>query len=805
MLKVLGAASKIMCGVVKNIDNGMDDGGVEYVNAVSASGVDEHNEGARGEGGDISDDSIDDGDKWLNEFKMRREAITSSPIPKDERTEEMEKRGEGTKEKEPEKEKAAVDVIEESARRRSYALTGGKKSMPLKRQSTLKIGWGAGSSSSGLERANSKLEQQREGYLWKKGQKRHNWKRRYFAVEGHMLVYYKDETMNKRLGAVDLRGGKVDVVRHAKNDFAFDIMTPAENGVIVRHLHCDSEIERIRWLLNVEGVLSEHFGEREVGEEMEETWSEGEVEDGEDDGGEEEAQMEQEEGKADVKVEMEEEQEKEATEMKQNASGRTHRSASLVNALDALMGDDDEVDMDVNLLDDDAPSVPTLEHLASSEDFVSNDKSMDGGASMLSSVLEAGSGVGGSSDTGDDVGLVQSLQEQTMTAPASQNSSNEKSSGSGYSVPSLNVPAAGINNSLLQSNYDTLLSMLREERRVRNKLGDKIANLEHTLLETSTAYQIEIDDLKLENIEVTRKFQKLTKESAYEEVFAQFEGEIKRVRRRELELQETNVKLEMEVQGMARRRADGKVVGRRGVEQPPMQFQDGLMKQIQRRNKELEGEVKKLRSDNSTLKQQARLLNVSKNQVASNQSSMLKLGDDLKLSKMKIQGLAMKKSDLESSLMQAERESAMWRQAHASSEASLEKMKLELAQATADIIKYKQAAKSNNLIQRFLDKHAPKPAELGRGKMSGGDGGTLHDAVQDLASEVRKVCPSLMGSVARVANKVEDELNIGRRRERDLMTSMVELLDENVEQIEGGVESFRQRKIAVAQRAMMGK
>ena len=540
--------------------------------------------------------------------------------------------------------------------------------------------------------------------------------------------------------------------------------------------------------MNIEGVLGEKFEDREGERGTEDAWSEGEEEEEEEDGvergGEEEGLQKQEQeeeekmAKGEELFEQTEEESKEVAEQEMpntSSGGRTHRSASLVNALDSLMGDTDEADVDANLLDDDVPSVPTLEHLASSEDFVSHDKSMDGGGSVLSSVLEAGSGVGGS-DTGDD-GMAHPLQEQTML-PTSQNSSNERSSGSGYSVPSLNVPASGINHSLLQSNYDTLLSMLREERRVRSKLGDKIANLEHTLLETSTAYQIEIDDLKLKNIEVTRKFQKLTKESAYEEVFAQFEGEIERARRREVELQEKNVKLEMELHGMAKRRGGMGSPGRRGVEQPPMQFQDGLMKQIQRRNKELEGEVKKLRSENGTLRQHARLLNVSKNQVAINQSSMLKLGDDLKLSKMKIQGLAMKKSDLESSLMQAERESAMWRQAHASAEASSEKMKLELTQATADVMKYKQAAKSNNLIQRFLDKHAPKPAEERRGKGDGDVGQSLHEAVQDLASEVRKVCPSLMGSVAKVANKVEDELNVGRRRERDLMTSMVELLDE---------------------------
>ena len=104
-----------------------------------------------------------------------------------------------------------------------------------------------------------------------------------------------------------------------------------------------------------------------------------------------------------------------------------------------------------------------------------------------------------------------------------QNSSNQTSSHSNYSMPSLSVQAGSISPELLQSNYDTLLSMLREERRIRNKMNDKIANIEHTLLETSTAYQIEIDDLKRNNATVTRKFNKLGKESAYKEVFMQFE------------------------------------------------------------------------------------------------------------------------------------------------------------------------------------------------------------------------------------------------------------------------------------------
>ena len=67
-----------------------------------------------------------------------------------------------------------------------------------------------------------------------------------------MLVYYKDQNKSTKLGSVDLRGAKVDVVKHTKNDFAFDLTVPVDNGVVVRHLHAESEIERIRWLLNLD-------------------------------------------------------------------------------------------------------------------------------------------------------------------------------------------------------------------------------------------------------------------------------------------------------------------------------------------------------------------------------------------------------------------------------------------------------------------------------------------------------------------------------------------------------------------------
>ncbi|GMH87367.1 hypothetical protein TrST_g11877 [Triparma strigata] len=829
-LKTLGIASNVMSGCIKNVNNGDnygDRGGVEYIEAVNFGDDGEEKNGSgsgSGEGGDISDDSIDEGDKWLNEFKIRREAIVNSPIKK---SPVKEKPKEEVAEKVVEKVKVVAGEGEGEGeggdnRRRSYALTGGKKEGGgkggkglMKRQSTLIVGeGGVGGGGGGGEGA---LD--REGWLWKKGQKRHNWKQRYFCIEGPLLVYYKEEAKNTKLGSVDLRGAKVDVVKHAKNDFAFDLTVPIDNGVVVRHLHADSEIDRIRWLLNLEAVLAEQLENVGLGWEGAGQWSEGEEEE-------------------------EEAEEEEAEEVGGGAS------FSLTNALDSLMDDTDaEGDRATQMVsntsnkaedlgtlgdlgdlggEEDEPSVPTLEHLASSEDFgvlsgnkkvnlfAADDKS--DGSSMLSSVGgEGDSRVGelpmtteypSTSSGGGGVGSGMHSKSQSQSQSHSHSHSHSQ-----YSQPSLSVPASSIASELLQSNYDTLLSMLREERRIRNKMNDKIANMEHTLLETSTAYQIEVDDLKMKNAEITRKFNKLGRESAYKEVFMQFEEEIKKTAGREADLQEKNVALEMEIFRMKRggggggASGRGKAVGGGVLEQRPMQFQDGLMKQLTRRNKELEAELKKARAENSTLKQQGRLLHVSKTQNQHHQSSMLKLDSDLKIHKQKIHGLNLRKADLEAGLMQAEREAAMWRQAHATLEGDNARMQNELTKATADVMKYKHAAKNNNLIQRFLDKHAPKPAGGGRGGVGGGAGRgeSLHAAVQSLASEVRRTCPALMSSVAAVANKIEDEVNLGRIRERDLMHSMVELLDENVENIEGGVQGFRERKIAVAQRVMLGK
>jgi hypothetical protein len=72
----------------------------------------------------------------------------------------------------------------------------------------------------------------------------------------------------------------------------------------------------------------------------------------------------------------------------------------------------------------------------------------------------------------------------------------DTTASSSVSHPSLTTPAALVPPQLMQANYDTLLGLISQERKIRNALNDKIASLEHTLLETSTSFQIEVDELR---------------------------------------------------------------------------------------------------------------------------------------------------------------------------------------------------------------------------------------------------------------------------------------------------------------------
>lgn len=90
----------------------------------------------------------------------------------------------------------------------------------------------------------------RSGYLYKKGAKRRNWKRRLFVLSGRMLRYYPNsDKMKEALGEVDLSLA-TDVHKEYVNDgtsdqrFMFSIDTPGRTFFMAAH----SESEMESWL-----------------------------------------------------------------------------------------------------------------------------------------------------------------------------------------------------------------------------------------------------------------------------------------------------------------------------------------------------------------------------------------------------------------------------------------------------------------------------------------------------------------------------------------------------------------------------
>ena len=151
----------------------------------------------------------------------------------------------------------------------------------------------------------------------------------------------------------------------------------------------------------------------------------------------------------------------------------------------------------------------------------------------------------------------------------------------------------------------------------------------------------------------------------------------------------------------------------------------------------------------------------------------------------------------QSQLMQAESECAHWRQAELVSQNEVQKLKLEVGKLKPMVESMRKKVNNNDKVQKFLDKHGSKSMAGGKNRSDGGK--VLHDALMVLSATVRtgggKYSEELSKTVDRVVKLIEEEVKVGRGREKELMLGMMELLDENKyndeDQGGGGVEEKR--------------
>ena len=651
----------------------------------------------------------------------------------------------------------------EFIRRRSYALTGGESSTtPTKKVAKRPT---QGKSFSFFNKKKSPGGQSKvveseggteifkgalfKGYLYKKGTLRHNWKKRYFVLfPGGKLSYYASATSTSVKGVIDLRGGRIESVKNDrhKDKFAFDLYLEV-GGKGVRHLYAEEEIDRVQWILMLEGGCAMGGGE----EGYEDMFVVDEDDDDYDSNGE-----------SDVL----------SDKSNKNDAGTLKLPPPPPNApsLADAVG---------------TTSEKTLEELAAS-DYSDDDDNHDNN----------------DDDDSDPGRKVAEPQSQVPAATRSQTTLAARSSKSNTraaklemtsaSYPSLKTPASEIPPALLSQNYDTLLSLLSAERTMRRKMDTKIGNLETTLLETSAGYEAELASLTLRCKELERVSKRLGDEGAYKEAFEQFEGEIRRLGREGEELRKRNIQLEMQVfeieEGGERGGIRGGGESTADENRPPMKFSSGgtfsgggassLHKQMTRRVRILEKENSTLRSELQSLRKSSRFLAISKAQTDKGHMRMNEMNEAVRKYRMASSSALDRSQKLEYELLRAGEEAARWRQKELLSSNRADKLEIEVRGLKASLEKLKRQVGNNNLVQKFLDKHGPKVTKKPKAAAAGAVG--IHDAVLALTVGVNEAKnPRLMELMETLAKRIEEEVNLGRGREKELMLGMMELLDDN--------------------------
>ena len=76
------------------------------------------------------------------------------------------------------------------------------------------------------------------------------------------------------------------------------------------------------------------------------------------------------------------------------------------------------------------------------------------------------------------------------------------------------------------SDVPMLLKLLHEEQQMHRNQLKRVGSLEHDLLEQQATYELTIDTLRLERIEILQRLRKMENESNYPELFAQYEARI---------------------------------------------------------------------------------------------------------------------------------------------------------------------------------------------------------------------------------------------------------------------------------------
>ncbi|GIQ89651.1 hypothetical protein KIPB_012178, partial [Kipferlia bialata] len=84
------------------------------------------------------------------------------------------------------------------------------------------------------------LPADKEGWLYKEGGSRHNWKRRWFVLHSGSVFYFKSQRQGLSQGGFNLEGAKLRRCSGPKREYGLSVET--HNPERVYELDCGSEV-----------------------------------------------------------------------------------------------------------------------------------------------------------------------------------------------------------------------------------------------------------------------------------------------------------------------------------------------------------------------------------------------------------------------------------------------------------------------------------------------------------------------------------------------------------------------------------
>eukprot|EP00937_MAST-01D_sp_MAST-1D-sp2_P003790 g3790.t1 len=339
-----------------------------------------------------------------------------------------------------------------------------------------------------------------------------------------------------------------------------------------------------------------------------------------------------------------------------------------------------------------------------------------------------------------------------------------------------------------------LLRMLREEQRLKAVQLRQRAEVEHELLERTTTYEVALDGLKLENIELRSRLRKMAGGCEQHEVFEQCERDVGRLEQELHDCRARNAALELELS--SRGSVDA------GDEPPSAEHARGGARGVGggrvaraaskggRRARAMQEELGALRTEVATLRKERRKWLVHKRVAERAGRQLHEASSRLAKSERELVESRLRRAQVEARAEGTEARNVEL----AASEAALMEDRERASQEVRGMRMYVQEVekerRKNEVIERFVRKHETGTAPGAFSASARRAHAQAHRGVRNVMRPMRETAdqlisqlraashPELLGAASRLRAQLrEAEALVGQQAERegDLMDALVSL------------------------------